>query len=1008
MDNLTSALTFTFDDATPNQALIAAPELSKRGMLGTFFLSVVDVSDWSRWQSVSDKFHELGSHSVNHVDLTAQTLSVMEYEIVDSKLDIEQNVTGASVQTFCYPFGAYNDTVRETVAKYYASARAVWHIDYNPPTLEDIFIVRPAYFFENISAQTMNGYINDSIANNGWVVEMLHGIGDISDGYEPVPVANLTAHLDFVETKRDAGDVWVDTYENVTKYIAERLNTSIDYQVDATGGNITVNLSTPLNTTVYDQPITFRTRVPDTWTEVFIRYENGTYIKKVPVFEGGKKYVFYNEVPLNQSLRLSGAMVPGFMHFTEEPGYSNSFYQPTNGDSQTDFTFKVNVTSVDEIKLVQPKEYLEVPNAVEFTEEAPYITIDVNGDGDILDNVSGFKEGPYPMEQSNVSDSVLADGKIFWYTAKFPPGSNPKVRFDAKDVLDRNISYPKIESGYVIGPEINNKPEAPYSIIILDDHSLKPRLNWQCEPDSDGDSIEFNITLGKAPNATDIMDNVTTSSKSIDIPVQLQFNTPYYGHILTEDLRGMASEKIYFEFTQTNVRPWEASNLRVESNRTLTPEILWDPAGDPDGDNITYVITGYLVDDDSVIFSDSNLTDSKFNITNPLEDNVTVRVEVIAVDEFDESSNTLSEIFHFNIPPPRIDALSTVPGNGTLRAIDIEWEILGPALADWSSFKIYRSTSQFTSLSEGADLVAELTSSYSLRKYIDTNLEVNTTYYYTVIPVDTSGDFFDSDLVINSSKPGVEVLPPPPPPPPPPTPELPPPPIEGIEAEDLPNATNSILVTWEPTNASNAVGYHLYRSTHMFSLLIESIMQANLTADLNDTEYVDSDVENNITYFYAVAAFSGSGLENRADFELAFAISLDDREITVPDDKLDDNDTKPDDKPEDPDNGTGGEEPPDGPGDNITDDPGDDGEPKDTSEPDDEEDSTLGKELQVLAIGIIIIIIASLAVMFVGRRSAASGTTVTRPVKRIKRKAARKAEEEGSEEEELSEADEEE
>lgn len=68
---------------------------------------------------------ELGAHSVTHPRLDELSLSEIEREVSDSKRRLEQLV-GCTINTFAYPYGAYDRLVRATViAAGYRSAVAV-------------------------------------------------------------------------------------------------------------------------------------------------------------------------------------------------------------------------------------------------------------------------------------------------------------------------------------------------------------------------------------------------------------------------------------------------------------------------------------------------------------------------------------------------------------------------------------------------------------------------------------------------------------------------------------------------------------------------------------------------------------------------------------------------------------------------------------------------------------------------------------------------------------------
>ena len=74
---------------------------------------------WKEIQEMSKSgYVEIASHSINHPNLTKLSLDEVEKEIKVSK-DIIESKIDKKVDTFVYPYGAYNEEIREIVKKYY-------------------------------------------------------------------------------------------------------------------------------------------------------------------------------------------------------------------------------------------------------------------------------------------------------------------------------------------------------------------------------------------------------------------------------------------------------------------------------------------------------------------------------------------------------------------------------------------------------------------------------------------------------------------------------------------------------------------------------------------------------------------------------------------------------------------------------------------------------------------------------------------------------------------------
>jgi peptidoglycan/xylan/chitin deacetylase (PgdA/CDA1 family) len=129
----------TFDDGYRDFYAAAAPYLRRYGFPATVFLPTahcgqtnswpdkprwLDQASLLSWQQIKELagqgFH-FGSHSVTHRKMTSLSVQEAEQEIVESKRAVEQN-SGQTVEFFCYPYGRWNLTVRNLVAKYFSGA----------------------------------------------------------------------------------------------------------------------------------------------------------------------------------------------------------------------------------------------------------------------------------------------------------------------------------------------------------------------------------------------------------------------------------------------------------------------------------------------------------------------------------------------------------------------------------------------------------------------------------------------------------------------------------------------------------------------------------------------------------------------------------------------------------------------------------------------------------------------------------------------------------------------
>jgi peptidoglycan/xylan/chitin deacetylase (PgdA/CDA1 family) len=132
----------SFDDGWENQFTYAFPLLQKYGFTGTFYV-VTEYLDRQNFMSVAElktmiaAGMTIGCHSRSHPALTGLGSTGLQNEIAGSKAWLEQRL-GVPVDTFAYPYGAYNSTVvAATKAAGFRTARTVddgYH--YTPDSLE--------------------------------------------------------------------------------------------------------------------------------------------------------------------------------------------------------------------------------------------------------------------------------------------------------------------------------------------------------------------------------------------------------------------------------------------------------------------------------------------------------------------------------------------------------------------------------------------------------------------------------------------------------------------------------------------------------------------------------------------------------------------------------------------------------------------------------------------------------------------------------------------------------
>lgn len=123
----------TFDDGFCDVVANALPILQVTGFSAIMFLVVDMLGGTNQWQlakgDVSEKLvdvaqvrdwlaagNEIGSHTLSHPYLTQLPTAIAREEIQASKKKLE-DLFGCRIEHFCYPYGDWNERVRDLVAE---------------------------------------------------------------------------------------------------------------------------------------------------------------------------------------------------------------------------------------------------------------------------------------------------------------------------------------------------------------------------------------------------------------------------------------------------------------------------------------------------------------------------------------------------------------------------------------------------------------------------------------------------------------------------------------------------------------------------------------------------------------------------------------------------------------------------------------------------------------------------------------------------------------------------
>jgi hypothetical protein len=300
-----AAISYTFDDDCANQYAVAVPMFNAKGFKLTLFTVTSWVPGWTKVQNAASYGHEIASHTVTHPTLSGLTAAQQTNELSNSQSAINANVTNQKCVTLAYPNCVEGN--EQITGTYYIAARGCSG-QVVPKTPANFLNISSFVCGSLGSVQTLAHFITqaNAAANaNGWCVYLIHGI-DNDGGYSPLPSATLQASVDYFSTNQSK--YWVETFGNVVRYIRERNNASVTETTNS-GDSITLQVTGPLDDSIYDYPITLRRPLPAGWPAAAAS-QGGHPLRAQLVTVNSTNYVMFDAVPDAGVVMLSKTALP--------------------------------------------------------------------------------------------------------------------------------------------------------------------------------------------------------------------------------------------------------------------------------------------------------------------------------------------------------------------------------------------------------------------------------------------------------------------------------------------------------------------------------------------------------------------------------------------------------------------------------------------------------------------------------------------------------------------------
>ena len=243
-----------FDDSCASHIKNVIPELQKRHMVGTFYViagngNFRDQPAWAK--EAKTPAVELGNHTFTHGNVSS--VEQLDEELTKAIDAINQRVPDRNPHrliSFGQPGG-----VKWTVTKEEIAAELAKHN----------LINRPPFWGAAIHVKTvedMNKLVDAAIKKGDMGHLDFHGVGG---DWLAATMDFFNATLDKLEAERP--NLWLTDHISAYKYQSERKTAEVKVsQADAK--QMRIVLTSKMDPTLYDQPLTLATKVPADWAKV--------------------------------------------------------------------------------------------------------------------------------------------------------------------------------------------------------------------------------------------------------------------------------------------------------------------------------------------------------------------------------------------------------------------------------------------------------------------------------------------------------------------------------------------------------------------------------------------------------------------------------------------------------------------------------------------------------------------------------------------------------------------
>ncbi len=295
------AVVMSFDDWLEGHEKIVVPELIKRNLPATFFVSIQN----AKWRRTSYEVMreaqahgcEIANHTMTHPSLPTLSHAAAKIEIDDARQTIIDSVPSAQCLTFAYPMGTKNPEIIAMVQRQHIGARSVALIDERNITYDfasdssDYFKIGTVRVWHIVSLEKVVQWLDYTAKGGGLLTFMLHSVynENIEKGWDAMPQEYICAMMDTLKSRQDI--LWVCTFAAAMKYHQEKKQTEIKLIKEKKGVR-TFALQSPLDATIYNQELTLKMAKTANTTKIKQGFRNVDF-----QYSADGKWILFNVLP---------------------------------------------------------------------------------------------------------------------------------------------------------------------------------------------------------------------------------------------------------------------------------------------------------------------------------------------------------------------------------------------------------------------------------------------------------------------------------------------------------------------------------------------------------------------------------------------------------------------------------------------------------------------------------------------------------------------------------------